>query len=184
MRFSTIATALALAFSVNAAAVNKRAVTAATTTCINDLVAVGNQLTVVMNGVNAYTASQGYLGALTVQSQESTLESKLSTAGSTSGCCVSGVVSDEDAAAVIAEVDPLTAQIEAALQAIINKKSVFDSVALVTPLVKGDINSLNSKTTTVSNCLIAATPSSYTSQAQGYVTRINAAFAAAVAAYA
>jgi hypothetical protein len=137
-----------------------------------------------MNGVNDYTVSKGYLGALTVQTQESNLESKLTTAGSSSGCCVGTVVSDEDADAVIAEVDPLTGQIEAALQAIINKKSVFDAVPLVTPLVKGDISSLRAKTTTVSNCLIAATPADKAGVAQGYVDRINAAFAAATAAYA
>jgi hypothetical protein len=137
-----------------------------------------------MNGVTAYTVSKGYIGALTVQAQESTLETKLSTAGSSSGCCVGTVVSDEDADAVIAEVDPLTGQIEAALQAIIDKKSVFDQVALVTPLVKGDISSLKTKTTTVSNCLIAATPAGKATVAQGYVDRINAAFAAATAAYA
>jgi hypothetical protein len=137
-----------------------------------------------MNGVTAYTVSKGYIGALTVQAQESTLETKLSTAGSSSGCCVGTVVSDEDADAVIAEVDPLTGQIEAALQAIIDKKSVFDQVALVTPLVKGDISSLSAKTTTLSNCLIAVTPADKVAVAQGYVDRINAAFAAATAAYA
>jgi hypothetical protein len=78
----------------------------------------------------------------------------------------------------------LTTQIEAALQAIVDKKSVFDSVLLVTSLVKGDITSLNTKTSAVSTCLVANTPSDLASTAQGYADRITAAFTAAVAAYA
>ncbi|KAI8885977.1 hypothetical protein K501DRAFT_270225 [Backusella circina FSU 941] len=183
MRFSIVSTVLACALSVSAAAFEKRAVTAATQLCITDLVAVSNQLTTVTNGVNSYTASKGYIGALTVQSQESTLETKLSTAG-TDCCKVTIVVSEEDANAVIAEIAPLTTQITTTLSTIVTKKPVFDSVALVTPLVKGDITSLHSKTVIIINCLLAVTPTDLLATAQGYANQIESAFQAAIAAYA
>jgi hypothetical protein len=99
-------------------------------------------------------------------------------------CAVSGPVSEEDANAVIAVVAPLTTQIEAALQAIIDKKSEFDSVFLIPAIIKADIINLNTNTSAVSTCLVANTPSDLASTAQGYADRITAAFTAALAAYA
>jgi hypothetical protein len=124
----------------------------------------------------------GYSGALAVQSQETTLENKLTTAG-TSCCKTTTTVSTEDANAVLAEVAIITPHITATLNTIITKKPVFDSVFLVTPLVKGDINSLHTKTSKVINCLIAATPSDLAGTAQQYATTVENAFQAAIAAY-
>ncbi|KAI8890463.1 hypothetical protein K501DRAFT_265918 [Backusella circina FSU 941] len=183
MRFSTITAALAFALSVNAAALNKRAVTPDVQTCINNLVSTDQQLAIVTAGVDAYTADKGYAGALVVQAQETTLENRLDTAG-TNCCKTTTTVTTEDAQAVIAEIDILTPKITAALSTIIAKKPVFDSVLLVTPLVKGDIGRLNTKTTKVINCLLASTPAEFLSVAQGYANTISGAFSAAIAAYA
>ncbi|KAI8877230.1 hypothetical protein K501DRAFT_337570 [Backusella circina FSU 941] len=182
MRFSTISATLALVLSANAATMSKRAITPDVQTCINDLIATDTQLTVVTNGVNAYTASMGYSGALAVQSQETTLETKLTTAG-TSCCKTTTTVSTEDANAVLAEVAIITPHITAALSTIVTKKPVFDSVFLVTPLVKNDVNNLHTKTSKVINCLIAATPADLAATAQGYATTVENAFQAAIAAY-
>lgn len=120
----------------------------------------------------------GYAGFLTTQSQESNLETKISTA-STDCCAVSGPISDSDVNAVLSAIDQLTPVIVAAMDAIINKKPVFDSVLLATSTVKGDINSLHTKTTSLTSCLTdngGITPY--------YVSEIEAAFQRAIAAYA
>jgi hypothetical protein len=78
----------------------------------------------------------------------------------------------------------LTSQIITTLSTIVTKKPVFDSVSLVTPLVKGDIISLHSKTVIIINCLISVTPTDLLATAQGYANQIESAFQAAIAAYA
>jgi hypothetical protein len=92
---------------------------------------------------------------------------------------VSGPISDSDVNAVLSAIDQLTPVIVAAMDAIINKKPVFDSVLLATSTVKGDINSLHTKTTSLTSCLTdngGITPY--------YVSEIEAAFQRAIAAYA
>lgn len=110
------------------------------------------------------------------------METDIKTA--TTDCnAISGTVSDSDATAVFAEVALLVPQVQAALQAIINKKPVFDSVFLVTPLVKADLQRLQPLTASLDSCLLNHTPSDQVATAQGYITQINTAFTAACSAY-
>jgi hypothetical protein len=54
---------------------------------------------------------------------------------------------------------------------------------LATTLVKGDIKNLESQTKALDNCLVAVTPADYLDAANGYVARVDSAFAAAKTAY-
>ncbi|KAI9279038.1 hydrophobic surface binding protein A-domain-containing protein [Umbelopsis sp. AD052] len=172
--------ALAATFA-QAAVINKR-VTAPVATEITDLQTIVTQLQKLTTEVNGYTASQGYTGALKINGDESTLETDIKKA--TTDCnAITGTVSEADATAVFAEVALLVPQVQAALQAIVNKKPVFDTVLLVTPLVKGDLQRLQPLTASLDSCLLSHTPSDQTATAQGYINQINAAFTAACSAY-
>ncbi|CAO3677112.1 hypothetical protein G6F70_001635 [Rhizopus microsporus] len=182
MRSSLLALALALVASANAASFSKRDVTPAVQTCIKDLTAAQNQLTIVATAVNGFTSSSGYAGALSVHSKEQTLENLIKQAN-TDCCAVTTVVSTEDANAVLAVVQTLVPDIESALDAIVTKKPQFDAVPLATSIVKGDIKNLQAKVTTLDNCILAVTPSDFTTAANEYVGRINNAFSKADTAY-
>jgi hypothetical protein len=77
----------------------------------------------------------------------------------------------------------LVPEIEGALSSIVTKKPEFDAIFLATALVKGDIKNLDSQTKALDTCLVAATPADYLDAANGYVTRIDNAFATAKTAY-
>lgn len=140
-----------------------------------------NQLDVVTTGVNNWKVSDGYAGALKVQTEETKLENYLDSAKS--ACTISGTVSDTDAQTILAQVDTLVPKVESALSSIVTKKPDFDKVLLVTALVTKDIKNLKTKTDALDNALLSATPASYKDQANAYVARINKAFADAYTAY-
>ncbi|KAI8975157.1 hydrophobic surface binding protein A-domain-containing protein [Mycotypha africana] len=182
MRSFTFVALAALALGANAATVNKRAISTPVQTCINDIIAVSNQLDIVTADVNAFTSSAGYSGAIAIHTKEQVLETKLKQAG-TDCCAVSGTVTDEEAQAVLAVVSDLVPDVTAALASIVSKKSQFDAILLATTLVKNDIKNLDSQTNTLDTCLLAKTPSAYKTQANGLVTQISNAFASAKSAY-
>lgn len=92
-------------------------------------------------------------------------------------------VSEEEAAAVISVVNTIVPEIENALSAIVSKKPQFDAVLLATAIVKSDLKNLNTELTALDKCLLAVTPADDLAVAQGYVDRINTAFASANTAY-
>lgn len=167
---------------VNAAALNKRAVSAGVQSCIDGLNTASAQLLVVTSAVDAFTSAAGYAGALSIHTKEQTLETNLKSA-TTACCAVTTTVSEEDAAAVIAVVDTIVPEIEDALSAIVGKKAQFDAVLLATAIVKADLKNLNTELTALDTCLLAVTPADVADVAQAYVDRINTAFAAANTAY-
>ncbi|KAG1436717.1 hypothetical protein G6F56_013436 [Rhizopus delemar] len=99
-------------------------------------------------------------------------------------CAVTKVVSTEDANAVLDMVKGLVPDIEASLSAIVNKKSEFAKVTAAPTIVKADIKSLQGNVVALDTCIVAVTPAEFNTVATGYVTRVNAAFDAANAAYA
>ncbi|KAG2174901.1 hypothetical protein INT43_005963 [Umbelopsis isabellina] len=174
----SIAMAIATA---QAAALNKR-VTAPVATEITDLQTIVTQLAKVNTEVSAYTASQGYGGALKIAGDSNTLQTDVKKATTDCGA-ITGTVSDSDATAVLNEVAILVPQVQATLQSIVSKKSVFASVPLVTPLVTGQLTALQKETASLDSCLLSHTPSDQTATAQGYITQINTAFTSACSAY-
>ncbi|GAN05215.1 hydrophobic surface binding protein [Mucor ambiguus] len=182
MRASLFAIALTIAASVNAAAVQKRTVTAGVQACVDGLNAASAQLLTVTSQVNSFTSAAGYSGALAVHSSEQTLETKLK-AAITSCCAVTTTVSEEDATAVFSVVGVVVPEIENALSAIVTKKPQFDAVLLATSLVKTDIKNLNTEVNSLDTCLIAVTPAADLANANAYVGRVNTAFASAKTAY-
>ncbi|KAI8059384.1 uncharacterized protein B0P05DRAFT_574878 [Gilbertella persicaria] len=180
--FSILSIALALFASANAAAVDKRAISSNVQTCVNDITAAGTQLTAVKSDVAGFTSAAGYSGALAIHTKEQALENLLKTA--TTSCCVQKTtVTDEEAAAVLNVISTLVPNIETTLSSLVSKKSQFDTILLATTLVKTDIKNLKTQTSALDTCLVAVTPSAYTTDANGYVTRVNAAFTSASTAY-
>ncbi|CAO3693432.1 unnamed protein product [Umbelopsis ramanniana] len=132
--------------------------------------------------VNAYNASQGYPNLLRILNNLTTLETDANTA--TTDCnAINGTVSDDDATAVFAEVALLVPQVQAALQASINKKPVFDTILLGTGLFNADLDRLQTSIASLEICLLNHTPTDQVATAQGYITQINTAFTAACSAY-
>ncbi|CAO0800093.1 unnamed protein product [Mucor circinelloides] len=180
--FSTLIIAAAFALSANAAALDKRAVSAPVQLCIDDINSVAAQLAVVKADVDSFTRSAGYTGALAVHNKEQVLETRLKKAG-TDCCAVAGTVTAEEADAVIATVTTLVPQVTAALSSIVTKKPEFDAIFLATALVKTDIKNLDTQTKTLDTCLIAKTPASHLAAANALVTQINNSFASAKTAF-
>ncbi|GAB5589548.1 hypothetical protein Unana1_04448 [Umbelopsis nana] len=174
---------LALSATIAQGAVlSARAVTAAATTEINDLKTIVTQLQLLTTEVNAYTVSSGYSGALKINGDEGTLETDIKTATTDCGNLASPVT-DEDATAILAEVQQLVPVVQGALTAIVNKKSTFAQVPFVTPLVTNDLTNLKTLTNSLDSCLLSHTPADQTTTAQGYITTINTAFTNACTAY-
>lgn len=169
-------------FPVNAAALNKRDVSAGVQSCIDGLNTASAELLLVTSAVKGFTSAGGYSAAINIHTTEQTLESYLKSA-TTACCAVTTTVSEEDATAVIGVVDTIVPEIEDALSAIVAQKSQFDAVLLATALVKADIKSLQTELQSLDTCLLAVTPSDDAAVAQAYVDRITAAFATADTAY-
>ncbi|KAI8082279.1 hypothetical protein BDF21DRAFT_338683, partial [Thamnidium elegans] len=169
----------------NAASVNKRAISAPVQLCIDSISSAGAQLEVVNTAVLAFTSSAGIGGANKIHTLEQELETRLKKAGV--DCCVDvGTITLPEADAVLDTVQVLVPKVTDALSAITSKKSQFDAIFLATTIVKTDIKALDAQTKTLDACLIAKTPTdppSYLETANGYVTEINNAFAAARSAY-
>jgi hypothetical protein len=70
-------------------------------------------------------------------------------------------MSDEDTIAVIAAFSPLSTQFANLVDAIRDKKSVFDSVTLVTSLVKNGLLEFCPRFETLATCLVNICPNDY-----------------------
>ncbi|KAG1356722.1 hypothetical protein G6F62_002017 [Rhizopus arrhizus] len=182
MRTTFFVLVLALAASANAASFSKRAISSAVQTCVKDLTAAQAQIEAVTTAVNGFTAASGYAGALGVHNKEQALEALVKTAKSDC-CAVTTVVSTEEANAVIDVVKTLVPDIESALGAIVSKKDAFNAVVLAANIVKSDIKNLQTQVTALDNCIVAVTPSDFATVANEYVSKVDAAFANAKAAY-
>ncbi|CAM0140291.1 hypothetical protein VKS41_005896 [Umbelopsis sp. WA50703] len=173
---------IAMALATAQAAVLHRRTSAPVATEITDLQTIVTQLEKINTEVAAYTAADGYTGAVAIASDGTTLQNDVKQA--TTDCnAITGTVSESDATDVLNEVAILVPQVQATLQTIVNQKSVFASVLLVTPLVVGQITTLQKLTATLDTCLLSHTPSDQLTTAQNYVTEINTAFTNACTAY-
>jgi hypothetical protein len=84
---------------------------------------------------------------------------------------------------VFSEVALLVPQLQAALQAMINKKPVFDTLSLVSSLFKSDLGTLQTLTISLDSCLLNHNPTDQVTTAQGYITQINTSFTNVCTAY-
>lgn len=96
---------------------------------------------------------------------------------------MTNVVNEEEANAVINVVKTLIPDIQDALNTIVSKKDQFEDVALATTIVKTDIKNLETKVNALDKCILAVTPSDFTSVANVYIGQVNSAFAGAKSAY-
>jgi hypothetical protein len=70
-------------------------------------------------------------------------------------------MSDEDTLAVISALNPLSTQFANLVNTIRDKKPVFDSISLVTPLVKNDLLQFCPRFESFTTCLVSICPSDY-----------------------
>ncbi|KAI8380747.1 hypothetical protein BD560DRAFT_444446 [Blakeslea trispora] len=179
---SLVSIALALAASANAAVVEERAISSNVKQCVADMTTAEAQLDTVKGNVDKFTSAAGYAGALSVHNSEQALETNLGTA--ITSCCKQKVaVTEEEAVAVFKTIDGLVPKIENTLASLVSKKPDFANILLALNIVKTDVKNLDTKTASLTACLVAAAPSNYADRAKTYTTKVNAAFAAAKAAY-
>ncbi|KAI8888670.1 hypothetical protein K501DRAFT_172895, partial [Backusella circina FSU 941] len=150
----------------------ERDVTAPVQQLVSDMLGISSQCQVLANGVSSYTASQGYAGALTVQAQFSTLLTDMKT--SITDCnAISAPMSDDDTIVVIDELGPLSSQLESFLDVLRDKKPIFDSVILVTSLIKSNLDEFCSSFETLRVCLLNSCSSDYIEVMQGYIDAVE-----------
>lgn len=111
---------------------------------------------------------------MNIHASEQTLESLIQTA--TSDCCTISTISDEEANAILAVVEDLVPDIVSTLATLDSKKPQFDAVLLATLIVKTDIKNLDTKTTSLDICLLAACPTGLQTTCQDLMDQVNAAF--------
>ncbi|KAG2229481.1 hypothetical protein INT48_004683 [Thamnidium elegans] len=184
MRFSaTLLIAAALAFSANAASIDRRdlVISPPVALCIADLVSASEQLAIVKTAVDGFFSSAGYSGALAIHNLEQVLETRINKA-KTDCCAVTGVITSDEATGVLDTVGLLVPKVVDAITSINGKKSQFDAIFLATSIVKTDLKNLEAATKALDTCLVnktPLTPPEFKIQADAYVATINASFLSA-----
>ncbi|KAF8585461.1 hypothetical protein K439DRAFT_1343284 [Ramaria rubella] len=148
-----------------------------------DIATISTAVTNLNNAINAFT-SESLTDALAIHDQAGTLETAINTG--TTDVQNTGAVDETDATSILNAVNAIQPTIIAALDAIITKKTLFEDLPLagVAGLVKQDLGTLNTDTSAFEAALIAAAPTDLQANATAIKTAIDAAFSAAIAAYA
>ncbi|KAI7886818.1 hypothetical protein K492DRAFT_122009 [Lichtheimia hyalospora FSU 10163] len=149
--------------------------------CISSLSNIDSYVRYLGSQVNGWQPSDGYGAALRIHAIEQSVEGRIEEG--TSICDLGGQVSASHADTILNELDTVVPDIESALGEVVQRKSAFDSVPLVTPLVTRDIQNLFAKTYALENKLLADMPNSRKQRVTGYINRINSAFSAAYRTY-
>ncbi|RDB17435.1 hypothetical protein Hypma_001618 [Hypsizygus marmoreus] len=152
-----------------------------------DINTIAAQTTTLDNSITAFPLTGGTLiQALAVHNNAVTLGSSINKGTTDVQATTPTPFSDADGAAVLALVEAFEPTIESALTGIVGKKAAFQALPIggIPALVKQDLSNLGASTTAFENALIAAAPASVVADATALKARVNAAFAAAIAAYA
>ncbi|KAG6839947.1 hypothetical protein C0991_010142 [Blastosporella zonata] len=155
-----------------------------------DIGTISTQLTTLDNAINAYSATIGVgtlLQALTIHSDAVTLGSTLDSTTTDVKCqAVATPISDADGQTILSLLLAFESTIDDALTKIAARQPAFAALPLggVPALVKQDLSNLNASTNALETALIAVAPSVIQASSIALKTRINAAFATAIAAFA
>ncbi|KAG2237415.1 hypothetical protein BDF21DRAFT_463746 [Thamnidium elegans] len=185
MRFTSLLATAACVLSVNAASLTKRNVSDQVQLCRDDIDAISVQITGVTNVLSAFTSAGGYAGALTIHTNEQTLEAGLKKAG-VDCCAVSGKVTDEEADAMLTTVTPVIPQATSALSLSVTKKPELDAVLLVNAVAKTDLKNLNEQTVVLYTCIRdigSEQHPTYIPTINSFISQLDNSFAISRAAY-
>ncbi|KZP17221.1 hypothetical protein FIBSPDRAFT_1047028 [Athelia psychrophila] len=150
----------------------------------SDIAAISTQVTSLDTAINAFPNTGGSLNAALAIN---TASGKLVTAINSATKDVNALtppVAESDADTIFTAVEGFTPTIVHALTNIISKKPSFDALIVADHLVSTDLGSLNSSTVAFEKALVAIAPADLKGNATALITKINAAFVKAIAAYA
>ncbi|EPE36860.1 hypothetical protein GLAREA_09023 [Glarea lozoyensis ATCC 20868] len=149
-----------------------------TSTVLSDISTIDSDVKSLTSAVNNYNG--GLLAAIPIENSESALEQAI-TKG-TNDAQATSQLSTEDTQTVIAAVDNLSPDIQAALVALVNKKSQFTSAGLKSTVQK-DLANLKADTDDFADALIAIASDDSKSAANDRKATIDGYFATAINAY-
>ncbi|KAF9457631.1 hydrophobic surface binding protein A-domain-containing protein [Collybia nuda] len=151
-----------------------------------DIANISTSLNTVDASINAFPTSGGTLAqALAIHNNAVALGTPLGQ-GTTDTQGTAGPISESDGRTILTSVEALEPVIDDALTKIAARKAAFQALPIggIPALVKQDINNLCSQTATFETALIALCPTDLQGEATALKNRIDAACAAAIAAYA
>ncbi|KAF8586006.1 hypothetical protein K439DRAFT_1659918 [Ramaria rubella] len=148
-----------------------------------DISAISADITKLNNAINAFT-SESLSDALAIHTQVITLEAAINTG--TTDVQSTGAVDEADATTILNAVEAIQPTIIEALHTFITKKTLFENLPLAgaTNLIRSDLSTLNTNTSAFEDALVAKAPKDLQANATAIKTAIDAAFSAAIAAYA
>lgn len=166
-----------ISYVVNAISMNQRS----PTTCVDDLDAMDRQLDVLSKVTKGWAPITGYLGALQAQQESNKLQQVIESA--TTSCAHSSPVSEERTERALRKVHGMVPKAESVFDHVAAKKSDFDSVPLVTPLIKRNMRTMHAKMIALKQSVVNSAAESHRHQLQSYLDRIDAAFERAYGVY-
>lgn len=116
----------------------------------------------------------GYLGALKAQQEASKLQSIVVSA--TKSCHYSSPPSEEETEHAMRQLDDMIPRMESYLDHIAAQKAQYDSVLLVSPLVKNNLKSMHAKTNELKKVVLNSTPEAHYDKMAGYFNQIDDAY--------
>lgn len=134
-----------------------------------------NQLDVLDKLSKSWTPSLGgYLGALQGQQEAYKMQTIVNRA--IKSCKYSSPASKEEVEHATRQLDDMVPRIESYLDHIAARKGEFDSVPLVSPLVKNNLKSMHAKTNELRKVVLSSTPASHYDKMDGYFNQIDSAY--------
>ncbi|KAF9447558.1 hypothetical protein P691DRAFT_731241 [Macrolepiota fuliginosa MF-IS2] len=153
---------------------------------LDGLAAVQSSAATLDNAINAFSNSGGSLpAALAIHSSVETTKSIIDKATGVAGAVNPRPVSVADWNLIYGIVNDINPIVKDALVVVAAQKPILDALPLdgVPGLVLQDLQNLYTSTVTLENALIGLTPSEMLDKANGAKSEIEAAFAAATAAF-
>jgi len=151
-----------------------------------DIATISTDLTNLDNTIKAFANPGGTLAqALAIHTSSMTLNNAVTKTTSDTNT-VPAPISETDGRALLDLLEALEPKIDAALTDLSSRHAAFVALPLggVPALVKSDLATLNTSTTALEAALIAKAPADLLTESNALKTRINAAFAAAIAVFA
>ncbi|KAG5650590.1 hypothetical protein H0H81_011708 [Sphagnurus paluster] len=178
MRFSSILVLASLVASSFATAASD---------ILADVATINTQLNNLNNAIAAFTIPGGTLGtALAIHTNAVTLGTSLNKATTDTLAVSPNPLADADGRSILTAVEALENTIYSCLNGIVARKAAFTALPIggIVTLVKQDLSNLNNSTASLEVALIGTAPASLVAEATALQSRINAAFAVAIQAYA
>ncbi|GAA5810827.1 hypothetical protein MFLAVUS_004254 [Mucor flavus] len=162
----------------NAASMKKRGISAPVQVCRDHLDAIDAQIPIVHNMLNDFETADGINYTATIHNAKQVLLGHMKKSGA--DCCsVTGIITDEEADAMLITVTPVIPKATNALALLIEKKPTLDSIILVTHVAKADVRDLYTNTAVIYTCILdigSAQHPTYIPIINDYINQLNTAF--------